>query len=281
MNAPARSRPVVEDYWDYRKFLKDLIEHLRAEGKFSLRTFRAKSGMKSNTHISMIIDGRRNVTPKSLSNIVQGLGLSESEKQYLERLAELNQATTPEKRDQAYIKLIKHRRFLKIRKTAVEEYEFYSHWHRPVLVEALGNESFGRLSPKEMADALGLPEAEVKESIKSLLKIGYIEKVNDRLRRKDMFIQNASIVESIHVRNMHREMIKKALHAVDNLSKEERELTSMTISLGRKEFEAVRKKLFEVMQDIGSLYSEVENPESVYQLNLQFFPVLNLPKDKN
>jgi uncharacterized protein (TIGR02147 family) len=260
-------RPLIENYWDFRVYLKDLIEHLRLTGGFSLRLFRLKSGFKSNTHISMILDGRRNLTSDGLAKLAKGLKLNESELQYLVLLVDLNQAKSPARRDQAYIRVIRHKRFLKVRKTAEDEYEFYSHWYRPILLEALGSRSFGEKSAAEMAQLLGIETDEVKESLKSMVKLGFIEQTAKGY---------ASIAQSIHVRNLHREMIRKALNSVDSVPKDERELNSLSISLTEKQFSDVKRKLFEFVQDMASLYGEEASPDHVYQLNLQFFPVVSL-----
>jgi uncharacterized protein (TIGR02147 family) len=272
-------RPQIETYWDFRVYLKDLIEHLRTTGGFSLRIFRLKSGFKSNTHISMILDGRRNLTPDGLRKLAKGLKLTESEIQYLELLVDLNQAKSPARRDQAYIRVIRHKRFLKVRKTAEDEYEFYAHWYRPILLEALGARSFGAKSPAEMAQLLGIEADEVKESLKSMVKLGFIEQTDKGYRRTTPIFQSASIAQSIHVRNLHREMIRKALNSVDSVPKDQRELNSLSISLTEKQFSDVKRKLFEFVQDMASLYGEEASPDHVYQLNLQFFPVVSL-KDR-
>ena len=64
----------VNSYLNYRDFLKDFFSaKKKSSPHFSHRSFMFSAGLNSPSHLKMIIDGKRNLTNKSLPKYVKAL----------------------------------------------------------------------------------------------------------------------------------------------------------------------------------------------------------------
>lgn len=80
--------PDINDYQDYRTYLRDVVDHLRAtDPAFSYRQFSRVAGFKSHTLLPMIIDGKRNLSPFTGRLIARALDLDEKDANRLQNLA--------------------------------------------------------------------------------------------------------------------------------------------------------------------------------------------------
>ncbi|RYZ83027.1 MAG: hypothetical protein EOP06_20685, partial [Proteobacteria bacterium] len=94
-------RPVVYDYRSPADFLNDLAAHYRANGKFSLRQRTAKVPLCSQSLVSQILNGKRQLSRNNLQALAAVFKLSDSEFKFIDELisspADSNKSDAAEK----------------------------------------------------------------------------------------------------------------------------------------------------------------------------------------
>ena len=88
-------------YLDYRKFLKDWYTQAKKErSSFSFRVFSKRAGFESPNFFKLVMDGKRNLTAKSLPKFIVGLKLNKQEQEFFQSLVAYTQASTHEEKDE-------------------------------------------------------------------------------------------------------------------------------------------------------------------------------------
>ena len=96
----------VYEYDNYRFFLKDyFVEQKRLKSVFSHRHFAKRAGFASSSFCAHVIDGKRQLTEKSLKKILKGLSIRGRKATYFRYLVMYNQAITVEDREHYFKKL--------------------------------------------------------------------------------------------------------------------------------------------------------------------------------
>jgi uncharacterized protein (TIGR02147 family) len=81
------------------------------------------------------------------------------------------------------------------------------------------------------------------------------------------------MVQTIAVKNFQKDMIRLAMEALDRVPREDRDISTLSISTSRDCLEAIRERLAEMRREIMDLVRREEKTEEVYQLNFQIFPL--------
>src|SRR5262249_17960372 len=131
-------RPNIFLYEDYRSFLKDLYRYLKETQRgFSHRFFSKKAGFTSPNMLQLVIDGKRNVTSKTVGKFIRGLKLNQQESEFFIALVDFNQAPSSEEKSRAFRGMAQCRKFREIHELTKEIFHFYSHWFHVVIREMI------------------------------------------------------------------------------------------------------------------------------------------------
>ena len=142
---------IVFDYLDYRKLLKDLFDWYKKQNSgFSHRYFANKSGL-SIGFLKLVIDGKRNLTKKSLMKIAKGFELNDEEIVYFENLVFMNQSKKVSDKDYYYKNLIKNGDCVKSAKITKDQYKYFSNWYNCVIRELAVFNNSSLLNPDRRA----------------------------------------------------------------------------------------------------------------------------------
>lgn len=273
--SPSSQRPNVFDYLNYRNFVRDTIEYLRSKGEYSNRKFASEVGFKSPSFLRMIIQGERNLSRENLEKLSKAFQLDPKENEFFELLVEFDQAPDMKSADLVYKRILSNEAFRKVRRMAQAEYDFFSNWHLMAILEGI-NSDFGQLPESRMAEIVGLSLEEVKKNLEILRSLELIELKNGRWVRKDRQLETALDIQSLNIRNFHRQMAMKAIEVMDTMSSDERTFAAMTINLSEEGYQDFRKRIFDFLRDSNAIYSESDKSDVVYQLNIQLFPLIKL-----
>lgn len=92
----------IWDFTDYRAYLKHAFAAAKAQGTpVSNRWLARQLGLKSFSFITMMLQGKRNLTRVNREKLARMLGLSGEEGDYFAALVEFNQARNADDRDRA------------------------------------------------------------------------------------------------------------------------------------------------------------------------------------
>jgi uncharacterized protein (TIGR02147 family) len=270
------NQPVLNDYMDYRAFLKDLFSYKKKTDRyFSYRYFSRRAGINSPNFLQLVISGSRNLTQETAAKICKGFDLKKTEREYFENLVWLNQSKTLEDRNHYYRKVVSLKSDSSIRKLDKAKYEYFSKWFYPAIRELV---SLGKLKwdAESISSALA-PQITPKEAVKALKALAELDLIimdeNGCYRQKDGLITTGPEVQSLTVANFHREMLRLATESIERHKPETRDVTSLTMSIRSERVKELKEHLARIRREIMKIYCEDNDCDQVYQLNLQLFPL--------
>jgi uncharacterized protein (TIGR02147 family) len=267
--------PNIYTYLDYRQFLKDACKARRKTNpNFSYRYISQKIGIKSTGFLSMVISGKRNISGKLIIELSTILKLRKKERHYFESLVHFNQAGTHNEKTRFYQELLSYKNS-PVRTVNQDQYEFYNKWYYSAIRELVAiypvKDDYQHLA-KLLKPAIKPSEA--KAALETLTRLGLIKKTGSGIyKRKDPVISSGETVKSFEVHNFQKAAMELAKTALERIPRDERELSTVTMSIDKSTYCMIRKKTAKLRAEIMELARSVKNPEQVYQLNLQLFPM--------
>ncbi len=223
-----------------------------------------------------MIDGKRNVSPHGIEKFVHGLHLGGDEAEYFENLVFFGQAETLAEKNRYYERMSRHRSFRQIRGLDRDQFEYFSKWYYPAIRELIGTRRF-RNDPAWIAQALNppIPVQAATRAIGLLLSLRLIERLPDgALRQMDPIVSSGAEIRSLVVRNYHGEMIQKSLRALDLSPANERDISSVTLSIPESLISDLKERIACFRRELLTTIGKSTTPaDQVYQLNIQLFPL--------
>lgn len=271
-------KPDIFTYIDYRRYLEDAFAALRAENPdLSYRAFSKRAKYTSPNFLQMVTRGERNLNLSSIQGTVKALKLNRQEAFFFENLVGFDQARDFEEKNLFYQKLTRSRKYGEIKQVEKGQYEYFSQWYHPVVRELLAHKDFDgtsdwiakRVFPK-------LNAAQVGKSIALLESLGLVHHSPDtgRIVLAHKTISTSSEVENLAIVNFHKAMLNLAGEAIQNFPQEQRDIRSVTLSLSREAFGFWKGRMEGLWKELLDYADTYEGSSSVYQVNMQFFPLV-------
>jgi uncharacterized protein (TIGR02147 family) len=273
--SPAKPEPDVLHYSNYRTFLLDYYEFKKAEQPvFSHRYFARKAGMTSPNYLKLVMDGKRNLTKKTLVKFLAALGLKGMRAEFFENLVFFNQSTALPERNAYYGNILRVRAKAGLRKLDEAQFQLFSDW-RHIVVRELASAKGFRPDAGWIAKKLGkvISEKEAEESLQLLSVLGLLRKTANGFMQTDINITTSDEVRSLLVKNYHHQMIRMGATALDNLPASQRDISSITIPIHAKDFQKLKEQIRLMRKELLNLGAEQGSGEDVVQVNIQLFPL--------
>jgi uncharacterized protein (TIGR02147 family) len=264
----------IFDYLEYRDYLRDHYNYHKGSHRFfSFRYISSKTGLDASFYVK-VLNKQKHIADRAIPTLISFLHLGKRESDYFTYLVHFNKA---KQQDQ---EMIFFEKLLALRKPSAtllnkEMYEYFSSWWNIVLREEMNILPYTG-NAKDFASRLlpSITEAQAKRSVKLLQKLGMITKDDDGVYRlKSDFVTTDGMVQTIAVKNFQKDMIRLAMEALDRVPREDRDISTLSISTSRDCLEAIRERLAEMRREIMDLVRREEKTEEVYQLNFQIFPL--------
>jgi uncharacterized protein (TIGR02147 family) len=272
-----RTQASIFEYADYRKYLADYYSQKKAANpSYSHRVFAKQASLSSPSHLLMIIKGERNLSLKTIPKFVEGLKLSAKEKKYFELLVLYNQTNDLQMKAKYFSEIMSLKATFKgLHPLEKEKFNFLAKWYVVAIYVLLDLKKFSP-DPQWIAKRLGnkITPNQAKEAIETLLRLGMIE--NDPelgYRQIPGPVTVADDTRSMAVYYYHQSMIRLAAEALRTLAPSEREMNGATITIPKDKLPEIKEKIRAFRKEINQLGSSLENPDELYQLNIQFFPL--------
>lgn len=269
-------RPDVFGYTDYRAFLSDYYarakEHVPA---FSFRYFSKKAGFKSPNFLKLVMDGDRRLGPDSVERFANALGLNRDERRFFRHLVEFGQAKRNEDRNAAFERIAASRRFRQARRLDAGMFRYLSHWYIPAIREMAGRDDF-REDPAWIAKELvpKITRREAQEALELLLELELLVRdPKGRLTRGDPSLTTGHEVRSLAIANFHRQMLERAADSVENTPRDKRDISALTMCIEPQTVALIKDRIHDLRESILNLADADTEPDRVYQLNIQLFPL--------
>lgn len=269
----------IFEFTNYRKFLKAYYDAQKNKNKgFSHRSFAQKAGYSSSNFLYLIIEGKRNLNRDYITKFSQAMGLTKKEQQYFETMVSFNQAATPEAK-RYYLEILST---MSKKRTGTplkdDQYEFISNWYYPVIRELVTLPHFtedlnwiaNRLHRK-------ITPAQAKDAIRALLDIGLLKRdESGRLAQADTHLITDDEIFNTAAYSFHNQMIDMAKEMLNTIDGANREISGVTMSVSKKQFKEIKQRVQDFRDAILKyLTDNPEMPETVFQMNVQLFPIIN------
>lgn len=269
------TRPNVFAYFDSRRFLRDAQQEIKTRRKaFTLEFLGTQVGLKSKGHVSLILSGEKNIPDEKIPLFAKALELDEREAVFFSHLVKFNQAATHRERKQHLDRMVAQMRIAD-RKLVPRQYALCETWWHPVIHEVLRIKDV----KDDWAD-LGatlrptITPEQAKESVQLLEEIGLVKKdSNGFWKPTDVVVTFGEGWKSVAVREFQRNSIEMAQGAIDRFPVCERDISMVTISVGRESFEELKERLTLFRREALALARNDKTPDRVCHLNLSLFPV--------
>jgi uncharacterized protein (TIGR02147 family) len=277
---PVQKMKSIYEYTNYRLYLKDYYEERKATEGFTYRDFSRLTGMNSTSWLLHLIKGTKNLSADSIIRVSKALKHSKAEAEYFEMMVPFSQARTNGVKDHYYQRMLALKRKLKIARIGEEQYDYYTKWYHPVIRSMVskvdfrdgkGGHDFAKLARCLMPP---IPAREAKKSVELLEKLGLvIPTAEGGYAQSSALISTGDEVSSLNVINYHKQVSRLAEEAHDISAKEERDISALTLGVSEADFHLIKARIQAFRKEIMDIAMASADPDRVYQLNFQLFPV--------
>ncbi len=267
------------EYLDYRSFLCDFISAKKKDNPyFSERMIAFRLGCNPG-FFNRVLKAKRNLSSHYVLKIGAVLKLNVKQRHYFELLVSYNQAKKQIERDHFFNQLDIFRAS-KVKQTIAAQHALYSQWYYVVLRELINlipckdssDETCRRLA-KYIEPRV--PIDQLRQAITTLEQLGLLDKkVDGAFTVKERFITSGVDIPQVIINRVLMQFMDLAKMSVDSFPKQQRSLSTLTVSVSEKGYERIREKLDQYRREILSMVNEEDDEiDRVYHLNLHLFPV--------
>jgi uncharacterized protein (TIGR02147 family) len=156
-----------------------------------------------------------------------------------------------------------------------DQYEFFQKWYHSAVLVVLDYIDFrGDFAALGQQLSPSITAMQARKSVELLLRLGLVA-IDDsgRYVLTNQFLTTGEPEKRIAVRTFQKEMIYRAAESLDRHQPFERNISSVTVTLKRKDMKLVETMIAEFRRSLLKLAEETDDPDRAYQFNVQLFPV--------
>lgn len=269
---------LIYDYTDYREYLKDLIRNKKQQqSSYSIRLLSIKSGIKSPGFLSMVLNNKRNITGELAIKIAAALGLGKKEERYFLLMVDYTHTKRLESKHDILQQMLMLARTNTVRNLLPEQFEFYDKWYNSVIRELVEVTDVTDSNSDLIAEMLEpqIKPREFRIALDILTRLGLIHKnEKGQYKRDDTLISCGEDIRSVVIGKYQSEMIELASAALQKVPREQRDFSTVTLSIDKGAFMQIKDCCNRFRKEVLDIASRVGNPDSIFQINIQCFPVL-------
>ena len=281
-NGPLKTVDIY-NYFDYREYLRAAFLWRKQEIKgFSHRLFSREAGIASPNYLLRVLKGTRNLGSGYVAKFCRALGLHRNETRYFTTLVSFNSENNIDKKEKLLRDLLSLRCRRGIFKIDDKKLRFFGKWYYPVIRELAVildcRDDFNLLARNCVPR---ITSQQAKNAVGYLLKNGFLKKdAGGRYVRTEPVISSGDEVRSTVLRNYHRQTLAQSIEALDKVDLENRDISSLTLSVSRKTYFLLKKEIQEFRKRLLGLAREDAGPEMVCLAGFQLIPRSKIHPDK-
>ena len=259
---------------DYRTWLRTRYnERKKAQPHFSYRFMALKIGMDAGQLVK-VLQGKLHLAPQKLPAVAKLFGLDARGLKFLEALLRFGKATGPDEIEKRWEEL-QSLKDVQSRELERDQYDYYSTW-LPTAVRGLISLEGSDHSVGGIRDRI-LPHPTTEEVEKALALLSHLELIRPDSERRwllaEKHIRTGTQWRERTVRNFQVDTMRLATEALDRIPPRRRDISTLTLTLAEKDLPLLRERVAELRRDLVHLAEESDPADSVYQVNIQVFPM--------
>lgn len=272
-DAPAAG-PDIYRYYDYQAFLREYCDWRKnVHAYFSLRYIGGKVGLDAGL-VVRILQGKRHVSIKKIPDFASLLKLGKRRAEYFELLVHYGRSKTDREAQRYFESLIA---FTAMGGKQVDrsQYEFYREWYYTAVRELLYVYPF-RGDYEKLAGMLvpAITPKEARKAVALLEELGMIRKDGQGgYALADNYLTTGEEWRSFAVKGFQRKALDLAVHALEHLPKEVRDISTVSLTINGEGLEKIRERVRVFQKEMLEISEQSGQGDRVYQVNLQIFPL--------
>jgi uncharacterized protein (TIGR02147 family) len=261
-----------------RDFLaEELARRTQANPRYSQRAFARQLGL-SPGELSEVMRGKRALSVRSALRIAASLGFTPVETQRLLQLCQVDKAkalTGTEALFQSSNDVAGNSREL-----SLDLFRVVSDWFCFAILSLADTDGF-HFDALWISKRLGISPAEARVGLERLERIGLIERDSKgRLIVARDYVLSPSGIPSEAIRNYHRQVLERAIQALETQTVSEREISGVGLAIDPRDLPELQKEINQFHDKIVNEYGRRgSRAKEVYQLESALFR-LTVPKEK-
>lgn len=274
-------KPVTE-YRDYRSCMQDFYDERKRTCSFTWREFARLAGFTSPTYLKLVCEGKSSLSELGIERVAAAMNLGGFEYAYFRSLVHYNQAKDDETKKNVFASMKDIAKANKIRVVDGDAFTYFESWKNPVLRELVA--MMPGATPKAVAEMCWQPITadEVRKSLNFMVSVGILQRKskNVYVQTEKALVGNSDVMPLV-LRSMHREMAGFAQKAIDEFDVNDRDVSGITMGIDRDTYEQIVRELESCRRKIVAIANTCKEPNQVYRLNLQMFPLSKNTHKKN
>lgn len=266
-------KPIFE-YTDYREWIRDAFDDFKQRKTvISWRYMAMKLGADPG-NLLRVSQGKIHLTLSLVKPMAEFFELDEKETAYWTELVCFGRAKTDAEALNHYEKM-QILKGIPLKRLAKKELEFYRHWYCNSIRSIIGICRF-KDDYEGLAECCTPPITveEAKSAVKLLYDLNMISKDRDGYWKvNDTFVSTGGNWRSEAVRMFQKETIRLAGESLERHAPPLRDISTVTMTFNMDDIALIREKIKEFRSELLRLSQEGDGDDTVFQLNVQLFPI--------
>ena len=240
---------------------------------YSYRMMGDKLGLDSS-YLYRVLQKKQHLPAHALPAAKEILDLSGREAEYFDLLFSAAVTKDKSKREELMAKALDLRDVDRHCLQAAE-LKLLENWWIPA-VRAYLELNGGIVNVKQISRDICPPitEAQAQEAIDTLLEVGLVQKMaSGKLALTDAHLTVGGPEKKQAVRNFQKEVLSLASNALDNIPVDERNISTLTLSVDQSCFDDLGDMLREFRRLVQKRVDSAKNSDRVMQLSMAFYPI--------
>jgi uncharacterized protein (TIGR02147 family) len=265
----------IFEYFDYRQYLKDFYENeKKSKPWFSYRYISSKVNLNPG-YIVKVFQGKIHLGVKNTDSFADLMRLTGKEREYFMELLHFGRAKQQSEIEQRFERL-QSIKGVKFRTIADSKSDFFGEWYHMAVRSLISIFPFDGKDYQNLASMLSprITAPQARASLKLLEKLKMVVRGEDGIyRTTEQFISTGDKWTSAVIRNYQKKNIELSLSAIDTHPKELRDVSSVTMTIGLKNLDAIRERIKQFRQELLLISQDGRDDDAVVQCNIQIFSV--------
>ena len=247
---------------EFQSYLRKVLADCQTRNpSYSVRSFAKKLGVGFGT-LSMVLNGKRSLSPKTISKIIEKLDIDPKGKQELvKRIAGIAQGD---------ISVNKPTLAYEFTQLKADQHFVLSEWYYLAILSLIRTRDF-QSTPQHISERLGISPALAKQATDRLERLGLIVKTAGVWKRTANALNTTDEVKSSALRKSHQINLNLAAKSLDEDELETRDFTWQTCALDPSQLPAAKKKIRNFLDEFGQEFSTSKQATEVYRFSTQLF----------
>ena len=261
---------------DYRHILhKELTDRCESNPRYSLRAF-ARDLKLSPSRLSEVLNRKQGLSRQAAESITKTLGYGLEEAEYFCDLVSLKHARSVKEREDAKLRVFKvdfEKQRDELYSLQLDSFKVISDWYHLGILELMKVKNF-KHDTKWISRRLGVQIIQIELAIERLCRVGLM-KIEDG---KFVAVQSNGWVPggipSSSIRKFHRQVLEKALVAMETQAVEERFFSTRLMTLNRSDLPEAFDTITEFQKKFCVDLESESNKELLYCISMQLFKIV-------